>query len=231
MAEGPEQEGILLRVVVSGVRQIAGKPARCRRVTFLAGGNDIGPAQMGAGIGHPQDVMRTMAVIALGGVGISQARDLAVIRLEIGLANLSVAATARVHDIELETSLIGAADGVSGVAVAADRKWLVGFRDRSRVHALHELLLDSVVADSAGGGHVLRVHGGIRIGARQDEVCSVATGAGGGHGQAALHQALAVNALTVVLNNLMLPSGVTHGGFLALAMATAAESGHIRIGR
>ena len=76
-------------------------------------------------------------------------------------------------------------------------------------------------------GTFFGIHGGFRVGARQDQVGRVATGAGRRHRQAALQQALAVNALVVVLNDLVLASGVAHGRFLALAVAAAAQLGHV----
>ncbi len=83
------------------------------------------------------------------------------------------------------------------------------------------------MARAASGGHILGIHGGIGIGARQDEMRGVATGASRRHGQAAFHQALAVNAFGVILNDFVLRSGVAQGCFHALAVATAAEFGHV----
>ena len=111
--EGPEEEWILLRVVVRGMRQVAGKTAGGVGMALLAGLDHVGAAQVRARIGHGHDVMRAVAVEALGGFGVTEARDLAVIGLEVSLGNFAVALAAGVHDVQLEAGLIGAADLVS----------------------------------------------------------------------------------------------------------------------
>src|ERR1700690_1089740 len=93
--------------------------------------------------------------------------------------------------------------------------------------ALHKLLFDTVMACAAGGGHVLRIHRRLWIGSRQLTVRGVATGAGSGHRQAALQQALAVDAFVVPGNNLALLAGIEQGGLLSLAVALGAKIGHV----
>ncbi len=92
---------------------------------------------------------------------------------------------------------------------------------------LLELLLDAVVALAAGGGHVGAVDARAGVAGRQHAVGGVAAGAGGGHGQAALQQALAVDALGVGLDDAVLLALVAHGGLLALAVAAGAELGDV----
>src|SRR6266540_3994530 len=98
--------------------------------------------------------MGSVAVVALGRLGIAQPRNLAVVSVKIGVRLLLMAAAAGGHDGLLEAVRVRAADLVRGVAVAADRQFLVRLRDRAGVNAVIELLLDSVVAVAAGVGHV-----------------------------------------------------------------------------
>ena len=123
---------------------------------------------------------------------------------------------------------IGSTNGVRGVAVAANRQWLVGLGDRRGVHALHKLLFDAVMALAAGCRQILAIDRRLGIFGRQFAVRGVATGASGGYGQAALQQPLAVNAFTVVRSNFMLLAGVAHGGALAFAMALRTKIWNVR---
>ncbi len=160
-----------------------------------AGGHHVGAAQVRAWIGDLLDVVRAVAVIALRGLGIAQLGNLAVIGVEVGFGNLLVAAAAGVHDVELELVLVGAANGVRGVAVVANRQGLVRLGHRGGMDALHELLLDAVVASAARRRHVLGIDRRFRVRGRQFSMRGVATGTGCGHRQPALQQPLAVDAL------------------------------------
>jgi len=203
--------------------QIAGEAACCVGVALLASGHHICTAEVRTRIGDRQDVVRAVAVKTLGGTGVTEARDFAMVGLEISLSNFGVAFSALIHDFELETGFIGAANLVRAMAVAANRQGLVSPCDGSRVYALDELLLDAVVAGAAGRGNIPRIDGRVRIGAGQDQVRRVAVGASCGHSKAAFHQALAVDALGVVPNNFVLGPGIAESGFHALAVASAAE--------
>ncbi len=77
-------------------------------------------------------------------------------------------------------------------------------------------------------GHVLAVDARERVGPRQHGVGGVAARAGGGDGEAALQQALAVDALGVGLDDLVLRPLVAHRRLLALAVAARAQPGHVR---
>lgn len=74
--------------------------------------------------------------------------------VEIGLRNFLVAVSAALHYVQTEGVFIGAADGVSGVTIAANGELLAGKRSAARVDAALELLLDAVVALTTGGRHV-----------------------------------------------------------------------------
>ena len=56
----------------------------------------------------------------------------------------------------------------------------------------------------------------------------MAIGAHGGDGQSALHQTFPVDTLSISLNDLMLPAGISHGGFLSFSMTAGAEVGYVR---
>ena len=147
--EDPEEEGVLAGVVVGRVRQVPGEAPRGARMALLARGHHVVATQVRARVGDRQDVVRTVAVVALRRLGVAEARDLAVIGLEVRLGDRLVAAAALAHDAELEALRVGAADGVRGVAVIAHRQLLVGLCDARRVHAALELLVDAGVTGAA----------------------------------------------------------------------------------
>ncbi len=103
--------------------------------------------------------MRAVAVVALGGARVAQARNLAVEGVEEGLRFLLVTAAALVHHHQPEVTQVGSADLVRGVAVLTGGKVAAGGRIDSLgpVHALLVLLLDPVVTGAAGRRDVIRV--------------------------------------------------------------------------
>src|SRR5271165_2607596 len=167
-----------------------------------------------------------MAVIALGRLRVSETRDLAVIGFKIGRGNLLVAASAGAHYVQPEGILIGAMDGMSGVAIVADRKRLAVSAHLLGMDAVFELLLDTVVTLAASRRHVVGVHARRGIGSGEDMVSGVTTGASGRHRQAILQQG-SVDALGVVGDDFVLRSRVAHGSFLPLAVAARAQAGNI----
>ena len=104
--------------------QIPGKSPRRSRVTLLAGGDHVVPAEVRARVRDFENVMGAMTIVAFGRFCISELRNLAVIGVEIGLGNLLVTLAALAHDRELESFAVGAADGMRAVAVVADRQRL-----------------------------------------------------------------------------------------------------------
>src|SRR5208337_2840113 len=221
--EGVEDERILFGVVVGGVRQVTGKAPVRTLVALAAGGRHVGPAEVRARIRHLKDVMGSMAVVALGGFGIAKFRDLPVIGIKISLGDVLVAASAGGHHIQPETVLIGAVDGVSGVAIVANWKWLAVAADAFGMDAVLKLLLNAVVTLSTGVGNVVGIDARCRIGSGEDMVRGMATGAGCRHRQSILEQR-SMNALGVVGDNLVMVAGVAHGSFLALAVTTGAQA-------
>ena len=202
--EGPVEPGVLLRVVVRGVAQVAREAAGGPGVALLAGLDHVLPREVRAGVGDPLDVVGAVAVVALGRLRVAELADLAVVGVEVGLRDLAVAAAALLHDVELESVGVRPLDGVRAVAVVADRELLVGL-PRSAWWMLRSnsswmpwwqrpQVAGTFCAVDARGG----------VGARQDAVGGVAARAGGGHGEAALQQPLAVDALRVGLDDLVL---------------------------
>ncbi len=93
--------------------------------------------------------------------------------------------------------------------------------------ALGEQLVDAPMALRAGPGDVGAVHGRPRVGGRKLPVGGVAVRAVGRDGEAGLHQSLAVDALQVVFDDVLLGPLVAHGGLLSRAMAPGAERRHV----
>ena len=85
---------------------------------------------------------------------------------------------------------------------------------------------DLGVAFRAGGGNVPAIDGGGGVGVRQDQVRGVARGAGRGHRQSLFQQRLAVDALGVVLENIVLANVAIARNSSSFAMALAANEGH-----
>src|SRR5208282_96494 len=93
--------------------------------------------------------------------------------------------------------------------------------------------LDLRVAPGAGGGDVLAIDRGCWIGMGQYQVRGVAGGAIRSHRQALLQQGLSVDALGVVLQNIVLANLAITGDGCSFAMALAANVGNFerRYGR
>lgn len=220
--EGVKDEGILFGVVVGGVRQVTGEAAGGTLVALTAGGRHVGPAEVRARIRHFEDVMGPVAVVALGRLGVPKLRDLSVIGIKIGLGDLLVAASTGGHHIQPETVLIGAVNGVRGVAIVANWKWFAVAADALGMDAVLKLLFNAVVTLATGVGNVVGVDTRCRIGSGKDVVSSMATGAGRRHREAVLEQS-SVNALGVVGDDFVLQSGIAHGSFLTLAVTACAQ--------
>ena len=113
-----------------GVRQVTGETPRCARVALLARLNDVVVAEVRAGIGNGQDVVRAVAIVALRRFRVPELRDFSVVRVEVRLGDLLVAASALRHDLELESLRVGAANLVRGVVVVAHGQFLPRLRHR-----------------------------------------------------------------------------------------------------
>ena len=225
--ERVEQDRVLVPVVMRRVRQIAGELPMRAGMALPAGLDDVLARQMRGRVVRRQDVVRAMAVVALGGGGEAELRHLAVERLEVALRDVLVTAAALVEDGELEALAVRARDLVRGVAVGAMRQRLVAFVDQRRVDARSELLVDAVVTLRAGRSDVVRVDGRALVAGGQLAMRRVAIGAHRRHDQPALHQALAVDALDVALHDVVLIACVSDRRLLALAVALAAQVRHV----
>ena len=115
------------------------------------------------------------------------------------------------------------ADLVRLVAIDARRQHIRFFFPKFAADGLAVHLLDQSVALGAGGGDVLAGDGGVRVGMRQDAVRRVAGGTVGRHDQPFLQQALPVDTLGIVLQDVVLFDGPLRLHRRALAMALAAE--------
>ena len=218
-----EEEGISPGIVVSCVGEIAGESTGGAGVALSTGRNYVGATQMRTWVADCSDIVSSVAVVTLRSFGVTQAGYFAVIRVEICFRDLAVTAAATIHDFEFERLLIGTRDLMCRVAIAANRKRLIRLCHAGGVHALIELLLDSVVALSAGIRQVARIHRGFRIDFWQDTVRGVTTGASRSHGESALQQSLPVNAFFIVGDDLVLGTGVAQRRFLTFTMATPAQ--------
>jgi len=154
-------------------------------------------------------------------------RHFAVIGIEIGLRNRLVAATALVHDRELEPFLVGAADRMGAMTVVAHRQLLRGLPGLGDMHAAGKLFLHAMMAPTARGGDVTWIDARERIGAGKNFVRRVTTGTCRCHGQTTAGQPLAVSALTVMLDYLMLIARVPYRRLLAFTMASRTEGRNI----
>ena len=95
--EGLEQPRILVLVVVRGVGQVAGEAAVRAAWHWPQVSTTLSRLSVEAGSAGRQDVVRAVAVVALGGAVPTEPRDLAVEGVEEGLRLLLVAASALVH--------------------------------------------------------------------------------------------------------------------------------------
>src|SRR5208283_24106 len=139
-----------------------------------------------AWIGYRKHVVSSMAVVALCRFRVPQSRNLPMIGIKISFGDLRVAASARVHDVQPEAGFIGAPNGVRGVAVAANRKFLGGSAYPLGMNAVLKLLFDAVMAPAACGRHICRIDARFRIRSGKDMVRGVTTRAGSRDSQSAL---------------------------------------------
>ena len=127
-------------------------------MALLAGRDHVGPAEVRSGIRNLQNVVRSMAIVALGGLGVSELRDLPMISIKVCLRDRFMALAALSHDSELEAFIVRAGNCVRAVAVVADRKRIFGLSDVAGVDTVFELILNPVMTLPACGRDVLHVH-------------------------------------------------------------------------
>ena len=169
--EGPEKPWVTVGIVVRGVGQVACEAPIGPWVALAASFHHVVATQGRIGIRSRQDVVGPVTVIALGGTGRSEVRNLAVERVEEGPGFLLVALATLIHHGETEVIQIVARDGVGGMAGDAGRT-LASFLQLITVflrpvNARPEGLGDAMVALGAGLGHIIVVDGGGRVVGRQ----------------------------------------------------------------
>src|ERR1017187_4969020 len=122
--EGIEQDRIADRVVVGGMRQIAGELPMRTGMAPRAGLDDVTAAEPRPGVCNRQDVVSPVAIVALGCLEITQLGHLAVVRFEIARRDGLVALPALIHNVQAEIRLVRALDAVRRMAVVAHGQWL-----------------------------------------------------------------------------------------------------------
>ena len=164
-----------------------------------------------------------MTIVTFRRFRIPKLRDLAMVGIEVRFGNRLVTLSALRHDFKLESCLIRSTDRVGRMTIATHGQRLVSSPKLHRMNTGFKLFLNSVVATAARLRNVPRVHTGQSISVRPLCMSSVAARARRGDGQAALHQAFAVNAFRVVLNDLMLFAGITNGCLFPFPMTSRAQ--------
>ncbi len=102
--------------------------------------------------------MRTVTIVALCRLRVSELGDLPVVGLEVRLGNIRVAPSTLRHDLKLEPLQIGAPDRMGCVTLAADGQRLFGLAHFCRMDALHELPLNTMMAATACRSDVIAVY-------------------------------------------------------------------------
>ena len=204
--------------------QISGELTCGTCMAFLTCSDDILSTQMTTRIGNGQDIMGTVTVIALCRFRVSELRHLAVIGIEIRFRNRFMTTTALLHDLQFEAGLVCPSDRVSRVTIIAHRQWFVRLSDKHGVDAPFKLLLNSMMAATACLWKIFPVHARQRIGLGQDTMGSMATCAGGGDRETALHQPFAMDAFCVVLDDFVLCTGITRCRLLPFTMTPCTQS-------
>ena len=217
--------GIFLGIMVRGVTEVTGKFTRCPRMTLFTRVDDVVPAQVRCRVGNRKNIMRSMAVIALGCFDIPEPGNFAVIRVKIAFGDFFMTLTALVHDVKLEIRLVRTLNRVGRMTGLAGWGFMAAFFSRlfgGDVNTVLKLLIDPQMASGTGFGNVLVVNRRILVLGRQSHVSRVAIGALGRYNEAAFEQTLSVDALGVVFDNVPLSTVKTPGGLLPLSMTFSA---------
>ena len=189
-----------------GVRLVIGELARGTRVTFLAGRQDVVRRKVRGGIGHRQDIMEAVAIVARGHlgrvIGFAEHHGLAVIGLAIMFEAVRMALAAALVAEGFEIFARGIHDLMRAVAINADRSARIALGQQLAVDALVVSLLDADVALAAGLGHVRVVDGRVAVNVALDLMRAVTVVAGRRHDEAHLQQRLAVDAVHVLIRGL-----------------------------
>ena len=221
--ECPEQKRILLWIMMGRMGQVSSELACGASMALLASRHDILSAQMRLRIGNGQNIMGTMAVIALCRFGVSKLRHFAMVGIEIRFCNRLMTATALLHDFQFETGLISPSNCVCRVTIVAYGQWFVRLSHERCVNAPLELFLYAVMAATASLRNIFPVYARQCVRLGQNAVWRVAASACGGDRETALHEPFAMDTLRVVLYDLMLRAGITRCRLLPLPMASRTQ--------
>ena len=113
------------------------------------------------------------------------------------------------------------------VCAGGDGPWL--FLPQLAADPLHVHLLDAAVALHAGRSDVAGGDGSPGVRVRQDQMGAVTVGARRRHDEPLLEQTDAVDALGVVLDDVVLPDVVVAGHRRAFPVAASAQVGHVHL--
>ena len=217
----------MVRCMCQVARELPARPF----VTLATGFNHVVPAQGRIGIGRAENIVGAVAVGTFGNTLATQARDLAVECVEECLRLFFMTAAALFHHLCPETYLFRAHDRVRRMTIFTGGKFFVGNRVSGPVNTLPELLLDTVVAGTAGSRYVLRISRGVWIIRWKFIVCTVAIGASRRHNKAAFNQSAAVHAVLVTTDDVIDLGMYPRCGLLPYAMTIPAQCRNIeRIG-
>lgn len=194
--------------------QVPGKLTMCFRMTRCTGSDNVLVAQGGIRVTGRQDVVGTVAVIALGCSVGAQLADLAVIGVKKGRGKILVTVSALFHHRDPETLRVDPSDGVRCVAVLADGQSFRRHHILRPVDARPEFFLDPPVASATGLGKVFPADRTFRIRSRERPVRAMAVNTAGGHDESTFQQALAMGTVFVTsddVRNLTLQPFRCHG--------------------
>lgn len=221
--ECPEEIRILAGIVMGSMREITGEPAGRPWMALLTCVHNICVAQARAWIPYLEDVVSTVAVVTLCRFRISQLRYFAMIGVEVRLCNFLMTSPALLHDLQLETLIVRPPNRMRRVTIVTHWESFVRFPNPEDVDALPELFFNPMMAPTTGRWNVFRIDAGLRIREWLDTVRRMAVGAGCRNRETTFQQPLAMDALCVVLDDLVLCARIANGCLLTLPVTASTE--------
>ena len=173
--ERPKKDGVLLGVLVVGMRHERRKAGTGFGVAFLAGSHAVPGRDRRTRITSPVDAVRGVTVVAGCYASIAEAVCTAMEGVEILVATRTVTFAANVVTSETKILGIGGTDVVAGVARGADWSLLVSLVSFSKVNARSVFVEHSRVAGAAGFGNMLLGDFALRVARRQEGMCFAVT--------------------------------------------------------
>ena len=119
--------------------------------------------------------MRSVTVVAFCGLRVTQSGDFAVVCFKVRACDRFVTASALAHDLQFEARLVGSADRVRGMTIAAHGESFGRVSDRCGVDTGLELSFDPVVTLTARGGNICTIHAREGVGPRPHVMRRMAT--------------------------------------------------------